>query len=174
VRSGRSVTAAEPQSRHRIPALRSCQKGRDPTLSRFSLEIPPLAPALTEPTQALSRLVRHDTALRIEACGEGEGERATFVLPAAAVRLLVDILEQMAVVNIVTVIPVRPELTTQQGADILNVSRPFLVSLLEEGKLPFRKVGTHRRILYSDLVAYKRQEDEARGGVLPRRNALKT
>jgi excisionase family DNA binding protein len=119
-----------------------------------------------EATQALSRLVRHDTALRIEACGEGEGERATCVLPAATVRLLVEILEQMAVGNAVTVIPVRAELTTQGAADILNVSRPFLVSLLEEGKLPFRKVGTHRRILYSDVMAYKRREDEARRGVL--------
>jgi excisionase family DNA binding protein len=119
-----------------------------------------------EATQALSRLVRHNTALRIDARGEGEGERATCVLPAAAVRLLFDILEQMAVGNTVTVTPVRAELTTQEAADILNVSRPFLVSLLEEGKLPFRKVGTHRRILYNDLVAYKRQEDEARRSVL--------
>jgi excisionase family DNA binding protein len=119
-----------------------------------------------EATQALSRLVRRNTVLRIEACGEGEGEHATCLLPAVAVRLLVEILEQMAVGNSVTVIPVRAELTTQEAADILNVSRPFLVSLLEERKLPFRKVGTHRRILYSDLMAYKRQEDEARRSVL--------
>lgn len=116
--------------------------------------------------QALARLAGHNKVVRIEAHEEGEGEGATFVLPARAVRLLCDILGQMAAGNAVAVTHVPTELTTQQAADLLNVSRPFLVRLLEEGKLPFRKVGTHRRILYSDLMAYKRQEDQARRNVL--------
>lgn len=115
-----------------------------------------------ESSRALSRLAGHNKAVRVEAFEEGEGGRATFVLPASAVRLLLDILGQMAAGNAVAVIPIHAELTSQQAADILNVSRPFLVGLLEEGKLPFRKVGTHRRVLYSDIVAYKRQEDRAR------------
>jgi excisionase family DNA binding protein len=116
--------------------------------------------------QALARLADHNKAVRIDAQEEGEGEGATCVLPARAVRLLRDLLGEMAAGNAVTVTSIPAELSTQQAADLLNVSRPFLIHLLEEGKLPFRKVGTHRRILHTDLMAYKRLEDQARRDVL--------
>lgn len=95
------------------------------------------------------------------------GQNITITLPQAAVRLLVDILTNMSEGNAVTLIPIHAELTTQQAADLLNVSRKFLIDeLLETHVIPCRKVGTHRRIQFMDLMRYK-QETEAK-----RRDAL--
>ena len=87
-------------------------------------------------------------------------------LPAGAVAMLMDILEAMAAGRGITMIPENAELTTVQAADVLNVSRPFLIKMLEQGALPHRKVGKHRRIKMDDVMAYKRNIDREREAVL--------
>ncbi len=92
-----------------------------------------------------------------------EGKKQEQVeIPAAAFRLLVDILTQMSEGNAVTLVPIQHELSTQEAADLLNVSRPYFVNLLEENKIPHRKVGSKRRILAKDVLTYKTKIDEAR------------
>jgi excisionase family DNA binding protein len=87
-----------------------------------------------------------------------DGTEAIVNLPKAALDLLVDMLSQLASGHAVTIVPVHAELTTQQAADMLNVSRPFLISLLESGKIGFHRVGNHRRIRFQDLMEYRRTQ----------------
>ncbi len=83
-------------------------------------------------------------------------------LPAAALELIGQMLFQLARGKAVTIIPIHSEMTTQQAADFLGVSRPHLVKLLKQRELPFRKVGAHRRVRVEDLLAYKKHEDTGR------------
>ena len=87
-------------------------------------------------------------------------------IPTSALRLLLEVLTEIGQGNAVSIIPIHAELTTQEAADVLNVSRPFLVQLLEKGDIPFHKIGTHRRVRYQDVIAYKNRIDAER------RNAL--
>ncbi|AQR64622.1 DNA-binding protein [Aquaspirillum sp. LM1] len=94
------------------------------------------------------------------------GEKQAVELPSAVYPLLLDALAEIARGNAVTLTPVHAELTTQEAADLLNVSRPYLVKLLDEGKIPHRKVGRHRRVLYRDMLDYKQRTDSQRSQAL--------
>lgn len=96
----------------------------------------------------------------------------TIPLPASAFRVLKDVIHQLARGNAVSIVPVHMELTTQEAANLLNMSRQYLVQLLERDEIPFHKTGTHRRILFGDLMAYKRQRDSARRAGLRRLTQL--
>lgn len=117
--------------------------------------------------RALPRAIHPGRRARLqEAHGAGGRERESIEIPAAAVELIQRILAEMANGNAVTIIPVHAELTTQQAADLLGVSRPFIVKLLKNKELPYRKVGTHRRIRFKDLMDYKHRIAAERQRVL--------
>ncbi|MDR9896052.1 helix-turn-helix domain-containing protein [Aetokthonos hydrillicola Thurmond2011] len=91
---------------------------------------------------------------------------ATITIPGEVFRLLVDVLNHMKDGHPLTILPTQAELTTQQASDILGVSRPYLVKLLDEGKIPSRKVGVYRRVLAVDVLRYKQITDQLRQQVL--------
>lgn len=93
-----------------------------------------------------------------------DGERLT--LPTAIFGLLKDIVRNMNQGRAIVLIPENQQLTTQRAADLLGVSRPHLIKLIEAGELPFQKAGTHRRIFLRDLVAYQKRRDAARKAAL--------
>jgi excisionase family DNA binding protein len=112
-----------------------------------------------------TRKLGQRTSVRIQVLDEGEVAQ-TVAVPASALRLFLHLLTEMSQGNAVTLIPTHAELTTQQAADLLNVSRPYFVKLLDEGKIPGRTVGKYRRVRFDDLMAYKRKDDDARAKVL--------
>jgi excisionase family DNA binding protein len=91
-----------------------------------------------------------------------DGRRLEATVPAAALHVLAQVLGEMASGQPVTLLPQEAELSTHQAAALLGVSRPYLIKQLEAGRIPFRRVGSHRRIRYHDLRAYQEQEREAR------------
>ena len=101
-----------------------------------------------------------------------DGSSETVTVPTAAFRLLVNILAHMASGNAIRIIPHQAELTTQEAAELLNVSRPYLVRLLDDGRIPFHRVGTHRRVLFKDVMTYKGQHRRARQASLKRLSEL--
>lgn len=113
---------------------------------------------------------------RILASCSGRGETATLRLiddkkditvPVKAIHMLADILNQMAQGNAISIVPIHAELTTQQAADILNVSRPYLIkNILDAGKLAYHKAGTRRKILYKDLLVYQKDDLEERKAIM--------
>lgn len=120
-----------------------------------------LAPVLAESTETVE--------LRIGAPG---GADETVFVPAAAFRMFVHLLDEMANGNAVRLVPQNAELSTQEAAEILNVSRPYVVRLLDEGRIPSHRVGTHRRVLFQDVMAYRDENRCARGAALDQLSAL--
>jgi excisionase family DNA binding protein len=118
-----------------------------------------------ESIRRLSPHVRKPHKLTLQVKGQ-KGPEAELVLSAGAVKLLGTILTEIARGNSVAAVAVQAELTTQQAADLLNVSRPYLIKLLDQGNIPHHKSGSHRRVALQDVLDYKRQADQRREAVL--------
>jgi excisionase family DNA binding protein len=118
-----------------------------------------IARKAVERLQAVAE-AQQDITIRIEGSG------VAVSLPARAVELMFTVLSAMANGQPISVIPQQPELSTQQAAEFLNVSRPFVVKLIDEGKLPARKVNRHRRIKLVDLVAFEKRSQQDRMAAL--------
>jgi len=123
-----------------------------------------------ESSRRLAAHLAHANGLRLEVKTGTTSEE--LVLPPSALRLLLRVLTEMGQGNAVTLTPIRAELTTQQAADLLNVSRPHVVKLLDEGAIPSRKVGSHRRVQLEDLLTYKQDLQARRHAALDELQAL--
>jgi excisionase family DNA binding protein len=145
--------------------LSDIQEGAPPTAADAQLAL--------ESSRRLSRVLaaKPENAVRVRFEPDSEAEVAISI-PVAACRLLNAILAEMAKGNAVTLVPIHCELTTRQAADILNVSRPFLIQQLEKGAIPFRKVGTHRRVMLKDLMEFKQTMDRNRLKALDELSAI--
>lgn len=119
-----------------------------------------------EALKLLRDLRQKRTLGRVRIRPEESSSEVSVVIPKEAFEMFLEILGQMANGNTVTILPVHAELTTQQAAELLNVSRPYVVGLLEQGKLRHRLVGTHRRIRVADLMEFKRNDDAERDDAL--------
>jgi excisionase family DNA binding protein len=115
-------------------------------------------------SRALSKYASSDR-LNLKIILNGD-ETEDLILPGSAVNMLLAVLTEMSKGNAMTLMPINAELSTQQAAEILNVSRPHLVSLLEKNTIPFRKVGAHRRVMAQDVFEYKERIDSERLKVL--------
>lgn len=88
--------------------------------------------------------------------------RRQLALPGTTLHLLRRAVHQLAQGQAVSIVPLHKEVTTQQAADLLHVSQPYLIHILDQGAIPYNKTGTHRRIRVADVLAYKRQRDAQR------------
>jgi len=97
-----------------------------------------------------------------------KGEHPEVQLPPAALKLIGQVLGLMSKGEVITLVPEKRELTTVEAAVFLNVSRPFVIKEIEEGRLPHRMVGTHRRVALTDLMAYAQRMNQNRTAALER------
>jgi excisionase family DNA binding protein len=135
------------------------------TIPAYAEELGGRLPSETEKASAnqlrtiLAAHAAGDTTLRVL---DEQKQTKEITLGPALSALLMELLRHIGKGDAVTLVPVHEMLTTQQAADILNVSRPFLISLLDKRQIPYDTVGRHRRIKAEDLFAYKRSRDQKR------------
>src|SRR3954451_22981600 len=117
----------------------------------------------TTAIKTLDAVLQQDPRAAIELAGPGN---QSLPLPASVMQLLARMVHELARGNAVTVMPIHAELTTQLAANLLNISRPSLIKLLDSGDIPYHYAGTHRRVRVQDLIAYKARRNRAQKGAL--------
>lgn len=130
------------------------------TIERERLQAPPLTAAEQDMLRAAQRVIMgtldHSRAASITVESD-DGSAPTVSVPPAVLRVIGEVLGLMAQRQPIMLVPEKQELSTVEAANFLNVSRPFVIKEIEAGRLPHRKVGSHRRVLYEDLLAYARE-----------------
>ncbi|MDQ2166444.1 MULTISPECIES: helix-turn-helix domain-containing protein [Vibrio] len=117
---------------------------------------------------ALARLGSQELSAVLETNGEAQtinvidksGKTHEVTIPASALNLMIEVLTQLGQGNSVSITPIHAELTTQEGADLLNVSRPTFIKLLDSGVIPFTRSGNRRKIAFADVMTHKKQLEE--------------
>jgi excisionase family DNA binding protein len=133
----------------------------------------PTPQEIEQAKQSSRTLSKYANAERVQLSLRGSnGEADDLILPGHVLQLLLDVLAEIAKGNAISLLPMNQEISTQEAATLLNVSRPFLVGLLEKHEIPFRKVGAHRRVLLQDVLEYKERVDQRRTDALDQLAAL--
>ncbi len=121
------------------------------------------AALLADASRLMGEALDRSRAARVALVEESDsGDVARIEVPPATLRVLSRVLAMMANQQVFLLYPAQTELTTKQAADMLGVSRPYLIGRLEAGDVPFRKVGRHRRIRMDDVLRYKESMRDAR------------
>lgn len=123
-------------------------------------------------SRELSAFLETQAESQLLSITDKDGVAHHVTIPVSALRLLVDVLTQLGEGNTVNLIPIHAELTTQEGADLLNISRPTFIKLLDEGEIPFHRSGNRRKVNFSDVRDYKNKIDAKRYETLEKLSAL--
>ncbi|MDT7526878.1 MULTISPECIES: helix-turn-helix domain-containing protein [Idiomarinaceae] len=124
----------------------------------------------TAQESALAKLCSQELAAVIEtkldvqslSLSSPDGQLKQVEIPVSALRLMVNLLTELGEGNTVKLVPIHAELTTQEAADLLNVSRPTVIKLLDDGTVPFHRVGNRRKVRFNDIRQYQNQLEQKR------------
>jgi excisionase family DNA binding protein len=129
--------------------------------------LPPSEEDIAQAKESSRILAKYADMDRVRMTFKGnDGQGDDLILPGSVVQLLLNVLSEVSQGNAVNIMPIHAELSTQEAANILNVSRPHLVKLLEQGEIEFHKVGTHRKVLAKNIIEYKEKIIKQRHEVL--------
>lgn len=139
------------------------------TVERERLVPPEMTPEQLEMLSAAERMLMESldrsraATITVES---DDGDVPPIAVPAQVLRVLAKTLGMMARGQTITLVPEQQELSTVEAANFLNVSRPFVIKEIQQGRLPHRMVGTHRRVLFSDLLDYAKKMREGQQSAL--------